>query len=413
MPTHSRPPVARALRFLLGLSLGAILYATLTPSAISDEVPPWWCVACGERGVADFILNVMLFVPLGISLRLNAVRPGTAALTGGVLSTAIELTQAMIPGRDTTIGDVISNTLGTMLGYWLTSVALSVAVRRPRAVVSAVWAIVAIVVVALTGAALRPDYPPTAYYGQWTADLDGGLQWYRGHVLRATLGNLPLPSELLRDQSAIHGLLRDGQTPIHVVLTAGPVTTRIAPVFSIFDDERREILILGARGHDLVVRSRTRGFAWGLDRPYLTERGVLTGLAPGDTLHIAYWRQGGRTCLLINGGRSCDLGYTAGAGWSVLIYPESLPGWLRTLLGALWVGGMLLPAGYSIGTKTGAALTILIIAIGLGGVPPFVGLLRTPTLEWAGALAGLGVGFAARILLSRGVLPSSSPAQPM
>src|SRR4029077_20433199 len=202
---------------------------------------------------------------------------------------------------------------------------------RPPAVPTAAFAALALAVIAVTGVSLHPSYPPSIYYGQWTADLDGGLEWYRGHVLRVTLGGTPLPSRRLDDQAAVQALLRSG-APLEVTALAGPAPAGMAPVFSIFDEQEREILMIAAQRNDLVIRYRTRSLGWGLDRPYLTLAGALDGVRPGDSLHLRLWRQAGRTCLVVNSARDCDLGFTAGAGWSVLIYPESFGWWVRALL---------------------------------------------------------------------------------
>lgn len=392
----------RPVRLALGLSVGAILYATLYPSYVDDQVPPWWCVACGERGGADFILNVILFIPFGCALRMAGTRRRTALLAGMFLSTFIELTQAFIPGRDTTLGDVISNTLGTVIGFTIVGIIIVLARRRsPPAVVPAGAALLALGIVGLTGLALGPSFPPSTYYGQWTADLDGGLGWYRGRVLDATLGPLPLPSRELDHQEQVQALLRAG-APLAITAIAGPAPDRIAPLFSIYDDREREILMIAPRGNDLVIRIRTRGVAQGLDRPYVTLRGALDGVQPGDTLRLALWREGGphgRLCLTLDGRQDCDLQFTAGAGWSVLIFPESFDAWVRALLNALWVGGMLLPAGFFATDRKSQALVGAVVLLGLLWVPGAVGLGVTPW-EWLGAAGGIAGGVWGRRLIA-------------
>lgn len=68
--------------------------------------------------VFEFAANIALFVPFG--LLLAAGWPRTNAwwiiLLGFSASAAIELVQTMIPGRVTTLSDVIANTLGTIIG---------------------------------------------------------------------------------------------------------------------------------------------------------------------------------------------------------------------------------------------------------------------------------------------------------
>jgi hypothetical protein len=399
------------LRFALGLTLGAILYATLQPADIVERVPPWWCVACGDRGKADFILNVILFLPFGCAIGLTGTRWRTALWSGLFLSTFIELTQAFVPGRDTSLGDVISNTCGAVLGFFIAGAIVAAARRhQPPGLRTALATALALAIVGGTGVALKPAYPRSIYSGQWTADLDGGLEWYRGHVLDATLGTMALPSRQLDNQDGVRALLAQG-APLEVTALAGPPPTRLAPLFSIYDEQEREILLIAPRRHDLVIRYWTRSLNWGLDRPYLTLAGAVAGVQRGDTLRLHLWRDSGRLCVAVNGRQDCGLGFTAGAGWSVLIYPESFGAWARALLDATWVWGILLPAGFfatSRPTLIGASAVVL---LGLALVPGAVGLHATPAWEWAGAAAGIATGWWGRRALARLPLQPARPPQ--
>lgn len=67
------------------------------------------------------ILNVVLFVPLGIFLPLLWKKwdhIGTVALTGFLFSLSIELVQMFDKGI-TDINDLIANTVGAYIGYWI------------------------------------------------------------------------------------------------------------------------------------------------------------------------------------------------------------------------------------------------------------------------------------------------------
>ncbi|MRG60442.1 VanZ family protein [Agromyces sp. CFH 90414] len=82
--------------------------------------------------VIEFGANIALFVPLGLLLVL-AVRGMPvwgAALIGALTTCVIEVVQLAIPGRFSTLSDVIANTLGTVLGAAIAWAALR---RRSRA----------------------------------------------------------------------------------------------------------------------------------------------------------------------------------------------------------------------------------------------------------------------------------------
>lgn len=128
-------PVARILRaprlvaFLLLLSLGGIVALTLTPG--DDAFAPWLHPECfvrivrpigfervlnlGERG-----LNVVLFVPLGLSLGLLPRSRAKVGLTAVaiVLPFVIEGIQFVVPAlaRSCNTVDVIDNLTGLGLG---------------------------------------------------------------------------------------------------------------------------------------------------------------------------------------------------------------------------------------------------------------------------------------------------------
>ena len=74
----------------------------------------------------EFTANIAMFVPFGVLVRVAFARlPWWAVLLLGVATTVtIELVQTTLPGRYSTLSDVIANTLGTAAGLlvvWLLS----------------------------------------------------------------------------------------------------------------------------------------------------------------------------------------------------------------------------------------------------------------------------------------------------
>ena len=75
---------------------------------------------CGDYGGVDFMLNVALFLPLGVGLalqRLQATRAWLMILAATVVIESLQF--AIIPGRDASLGDVIANATGGAIGLWL------------------------------------------------------------------------------------------------------------------------------------------------------------------------------------------------------------------------------------------------------------------------------------------------------
>jgi hypothetical protein len=102
----------------------AILLLTLTPSGIRPPLPFSYEIGGERRWLSDGILNLCLFIPLGLTIGWESRSPWPAVFCGLLLSTAVELAQTMVPGRDPALSDIIFNSLGAMVG--------AVIARNPR-----------------------------------------------------------------------------------------------------------------------------------------------------------------------------------------------------------------------------------------------------------------------------------------
>jgi hypothetical protein len=91
---------------------------------------PNWGIQKDSRPSKDIVVNILGFVPLGFLFALwrgqvNGSRRWRslllAVLVGALISLVIEVTQAFIPARDSSMVDVICNTGGTVLGagFWV------------------------------------------------------------------------------------------------------------------------------------------------------------------------------------------------------------------------------------------------------------------------------------------------------
>jgi glycopeptide antibiotics resistance protein len=132
-----RADAARTTAIEIGVAtwVALILLMTVVPFGQSDDQPPialipfvdaTWRVVNGERylssEVTDVVLNVIVFMPLGIGAALRWGRrwmiPSIAA--AAALSFGIELTQALeATGRFASATDVVTNTTGAALGFLL------------------------------------------------------------------------------------------------------------------------------------------------------------------------------------------------------------------------------------------------------------------------------------------------------
>src|SRR2546430_15751111 len=84
----------------VALSTLGILIATL--HSAGTELPPGWSLTLtsGDTALAELIQNLLLFIPLGISLVLAGVRPLRAAAIGAGLSLTRGFPQPWNPRPD-------------------------------------------------------------------------------------------------------------------------------------------------------------------------------------------------------------------------------------------------------------------------------------------------------------------------
>jgi VanZ family protein len=139
MTRRSLPFAALAVVYLgvIGvIALGPTLWRTLPNRGDYDVLSPsvWVDPETWVRlGSPEFVANILLFVPLGLLVRLAVPRAGWigAAVTGGAVSIAIEVLQMWSP-RVSDPRDVVANTLGAAAGALLAVVVSAVARRTQR-----------------------------------------------------------------------------------------------------------------------------------------------------------------------------------------------------------------------------------------------------------------------------------------
>lgn len=391
------------MRLLPALTLAGvialILAVTLQPDPTMAGHLPWLCIFCGDHATADALANVILFIPLGAALAWVApARPGPWRL-GLFLSLAVELAQRFIAGRDASVGDVLTNTLGTLLGW----AAWRYATRGAHKPAPALWPVAMLAFAGTVGATVwlfQPAPTDAAYYGMWTPVL-GQFERYRGRVLTASFDSAPLPPRLLAEPAPVDAFV-GGPGSLTVRFVAGPPTPSISPLVSVFDAERQEIMLLGPDRDDLRLRYRRHAAAWGLDGPDLRFPGATREWARGDTLTIAVERTTRGACLTAGQHHDCVIGPTPGRAWSLVLYPESFPEWTTATLDILWVAGLSLLLGWCTGTAATAAAAGVGALVTLLWLPALIGGVAAPAAELAGGAVGLVAGVWLRVLARRG-----------
>ncbi len=392
-------------------ALGAAAIASLTliphPEAVNEVArTPWWCLVCGEYGTVDLLLNVLLFIPLGLGLRWSGLSRRGAQLIVTATTITIELLQwKFIAGRDASLSDVLTNSLGGALGIGLAD-------TWPQLLLPAPWAARQILLVMAaafvtvwggTARALSPALPATRWFSQ-LAPEGVYLDDFRGTVVSVAVNGLALRSsdEIAQSGPLRQSMLEDGVTVTATAVTYGP-TRFLASILSIFDEHQKEILVLGQDGRDLVFRPRLLSRSLRLHSPAIRLANLISE-APGDSVRtVGHLGDGWLSLRAQSGSRmaSLDLRLSPSWGWTFLLPYEYALGREAYLGTALWVAGFLLPLGYwSVRSERSIAnrlVPVVAAAIGLTVVPWLNGLPVAHWSEWVAAAVGIQAG----VLLGR------------
>ena len=393
--------------------MAMVLAATLTPTQGSEPTAGLLCFACGPRGAADALLNILLFVPLGLLFSTAGRSPAKRVLALAVASLAIEVAQTLIVSRHPNLGDVVFNTIGAAVGVLGARLAprlvAPTAHSARRLVLIATTA--ALCTALFTGYVSAPSFPEATYHGQWTPRL-GNLEWYRGRVLSATLGPIDVPPWQLPDPQLFSSLLL-AETPLEIKALAGPPVESLAPLLSVYDDDHREILLIGPARDDLVLRYRSRAADLRLDQPSFDLPGVLRSVSAGDSISVRLQRTSKAFLLTVNDSRATPIGPTLGSAWKLLIGGERFPLWAKALLDTLWVSVWFLAVGFWGRTRVATLAGTMALTAALFVTPHITSLLPTPPIELGGAVVGLAAGFALQRRIEsrseRGFSPSGRP----
>ena len=301
-----------------------------------------------------------------------------------LLSTTIELVQLRIPGRESALGDMVANTLGALAGvglaWWLP--------RRHRSARAGFVAAAAVLgLIAAIGFAFTPSFPRTIYFGQWTPEL-GQYETYRGKVLSAQIGGMQLHSWSVPDSKVVRDRLLGGEM-LRVTAVAGPRTGAVAPVFNIYDDGPREIVLLGADGGDLVLHVRLHATDLLLRQPDLRWRGALAAVKTGDTIALGFRRAPPGYCLSLNGRERCRFAYTAGQAWGLIQFFPRLSARTQSALSVLFMVVLGICMGGFVRRDAAGYVAIGVVLAGAVVVPMLFGLAPTPLLQLGGLAAGI------------------------
>ena len=389
----------RAL-WIAGLLFIAVL--TLAPQYNTIKPPPSLCILCGGDSVLDAILNVFLFIPFGVGLRLAGLSRRRVFAIGFVTTVTVELLQLAIPGRDTSLGDVITNTLGTVIGVLLADIWRVVLLPSHREArwLAGGWTLLWVLVLTASAELAHISLPGTSAWGVW----DPGLlhhDRFPGRVIAATAGGLPTPDSISALSDDVRRRLSSDSVVVRATVVGALLTMQVSAIATIADYKRAEIFMLGQRRGSLIFSLRMRTADARVETPVIRLDSVFprhrsatpdTVLVAGGLIHNQLWISAERNGVT----RERTLPVDAGLGWSYFIPFDYEYGAEAPWLTVLWLAGLSAPAMFW-ATRAGRKSLIAVaaaLAAALMAIPLATGVHATPWWEWLALVAGAGVGAA-------------------
>jgi hypothetical protein len=385
-----------------------IAVMTLQPAAGPPTPLPFVCLFCGSLGGVDFLLNVVLFVPLGLSLY-HVFSSAKKTLAAGILYTLLIETMQwrFIPGRDASMGDLIANSAGTAIGIALALVsvhALHATGRLARRMAGAFAVMVSLVVFA-TGALLQPISVRYGLAVQWKVPRPN-MDTFKGELQSVSLNGEPLVAAQWVSPRAF----RDRNTG--AVNLEARIGSRVEPsvrqaIIVRLASYLEEGLYLGQWGTSVVMRThqvaelvRFRPLLVSLDgalsAPAVSDghAGSITIIAMSNSRAVSLARSGSGEELRTTMNRTIGLGWTLIMPWDVRVTPAW---WFAN---TAWLGALILPVAFFTlrsrrhqSSPGVLSLWPLLAAVGVMAVfPRWLGLSGLSLAEWFGIAAGIAFG---------------------
>jgi len=380
----------------------------------------------------DVLLNIALFVPLGMALRWLGLSGARPVMVGLAVSLAVELLQAtVIPGRDPSLSDLLTNTAGTWLGSGLAGAAplwlwpSPQSARRLAAAASVVW----LGMLAGTGWLLQPVMSPGTRELRWAPPVPF-LERFAGQVLGTELNGVPSDSGLI-DPEHLGRRLAQGKVSLTAAITVVSWPEIAAPVAEVSSVDSVAVVRLSQLGQKVLFSVRTRSADFLLRTPAakvyraLPEpagQAVTIGGSLDADLLTAFTKVGGRT-------DSAAVRISPGLGWALVLPLTFYPFDYRPdITSAVWTALPLLLVGYwggrsqgthSIGKELPSRATArtavlgcagLLLTTGLGAIPPLTGTARQGWEAWVACIAALLLGGLAARYASAGTVAVATPA---
>ena len=331
-----------------------------------------------------------------------------------LISTTIELAQFfVISGRDSTVGDVFTNTVGGAIGFAAarSSVTLQLSPGIAKKLTLS-WAALWLALQVISCLGLSLSLPDTRYYGQIARAL-GNFTLFQGRVLAADIGGVAIPNGAIPDSRQLRRHLIDGNAVNTTAVLAGN-PSGVAAIVRVADERQREILLVGQRGDGFAFGLHLGAAMLRLRSPLFLLQGAfppsLSTIPRGDTVRLYGRFSAGEIRMRAEtsvGATERSFPITASLGWTLWLpfqwLIEGSP--FERGVSWMWMACLMIPLGYgmvsvrqSMAKPTLATdgillmSTILLVVTGLALIPRLFGLVATPKGDWITQLVGLLVG---------------------
>ena len=382
------------------LAIGALTLRSAPAQILDAQRTPLDCLVCGDVGGADVLLNLALFVPLGIGLAgfRRSLRFTIAAAF--LVSLTVELLQyTVVVGRDATLSDLLTNTAGGAAGWLLaTSSARLLAPDHRLAVrltlgAAAIW----LAGYLISAWALHAAPPGGGYWGQWAHDFPA-RGTYAGKVTAASLDGRSLPDGPLAATPAIRARIASSDFDLTVHATSGRKWEENAQIFGLANDAGDIFLEWRQKSRDYEFTLRSRAALLRLHSPELLLPGAAPEAAGLPVRLTVTWHGGVLTASAAAAGRTTTrrLVLAPSGNWAFVWPWRRDRGDATAPIGAAWLALTLVAIGFWAGRATdpGSVLPAgAAIALALGAGPALFGLQATSAADWIAAALGMALGF--------------------
>lgn len=388
---------------ILVVSLAAIGWLTLEPMPGTPSLPAT-CFVCGPLGGVDFILNVVLFLPIGAGMAVLGWRVRHALLVGFGLSLVIECLQwRVIPGRDASLGDLCSNSLGAFFGSLLIPRLLLWSAARGREALSLARtaAAIAVLVVVVSAFLVAPARPPFRQWVLWTANRPN-MDPFPGTLLQADVNGRVVRGGDILAPDMVFGAAERSTRVGAAVRTNGTVTRRKAHIVAAANP-LQESFFLGQWKDALVFRGYVNGSRLRL-RPLLVRLPGAFARAPSEgsparlqldavssarAITLSASGDGGSATAVLR--RTAGLAWTLLLPWDVAIDASSWP------MNMLFFGVLALPVAFWSArvpdeSRRAPWVPAAALVASVAVAPWLAGIATTTPREWTGAGAGAILG---------------------